>query len=236
MKSVVPTATMPHGEAFWKELYGEDVHCQLGFFHLLQRIYDTLDRRSNLFGKCLLALKECIYRYDPADWTNLIEALKAGRLSIDGKECADDDIDEMRCTKVFARRYGKRSSKKSFTAKFKFNPTLLLGLRSGSLRRIISTDVYFLTALAKLQGHSLTRCAMCLTAWQPKSSPQFPHHLAPNMGCRHSRATALSPCWRSPMSCWPITAMLDVVINLQMRYYREDGQSTMSLHDTATIV
>ena len=34
------------------------------------------------------------------------------------------------------------SSRKSFTAKFKFNPTVLLGLRSGSLRRMISTDVY----------------------------------------------------------------------------------------------
>ena len=105
--SVISTDTMPHGEEFWKELYGEDIHCQLGLFHLLTRIYATLDRRSNLFGECLLALKECIYRYDPADWKNLEEALKAGTLSNEGKEYTDADIHEMQRTKVFSRRYSK---------------------------------------------------------------------------------------------------------------------------------
>ena len=48
-----------------------------------------------------------ILSYHANQFLRLKNALKAGTLLIDGKECTYDDIDEMRCTKVFARRYGK---------------------------------------------------------------------------------------------------------------------------------
>eukprot|EP00980_Cylindrotheca_fusiformis_P012820 scaffold3155_cov91-Cylindrotheca_fusiformis.AAC.1 len=81
--SVVMTDTMPNGKAFWKDLYGDEVDCQLGLFHFMHRIVDTLDSHSAHYWKCLVGLKESIYQYNPRDLSKLKAALMGGTLSRD---------------------------------------------------------------------------------------------------------------------------------------------------------
>lgn len=105
--SVISTDTMPHGIQFWKELYGEDVHCQLGLFHLMMRITDELDPKCKLYWCCLVELKSCIYEYDEKLLDKLTAALKAGTVSRDGHKYTDDEIYEMRHSKKWKQRYDR---------------------------------------------------------------------------------------------------------------------------------
>lgn len=113
--SVVSTDTVPHGIDFWKALYGDDIHCQLGLFHLMQRLVEELDPESDLFWECLLELKECIYRYNPILYEALVNALLEGKLSKDGKKYTLDEIEAMRHSKTFTSRYDKYLTKQFHT-------------------------------------------------------------------------------------------------------------------------
>jgi hypothetical protein len=105
--SVVMTDTIPKGESFWKGLYGKDVDCQLGLFHFMHRIVDTLDPHSGIYWSCLVDLKDAVYTYDSSDLRLLKSALMEGTLSRDGTKYTDDEIEEMRRTKFWKQRYNK---------------------------------------------------------------------------------------------------------------------------------
>ena len=54
--------TCPNNSVFWTRLFGKNqVHIRLGLFHLIHRIVDTLDKRSDLYWEALKGLKEAIY-------------------------------------------------------------------------------------------------------------------------------------------------------------------------------
>jgi hypothetical protein len=101
------TDTIPKGESFWKGLYGKDVDCQLGLFHFMHRIVDTLDPHSGIYWSCLVDLKDAVYTYDISDLRLLKSALMEGTLSRDGTKYTDDEIEEMRRTKFWKQRYNK---------------------------------------------------------------------------------------------------------------------------------
>jgi hypothetical protein len=102
---VVYTDTMPHGKSFWRDVFGDEVECRLGLFHFMHRIVDTLDNRSGEYWKCLVDLKDSIYRYNQTDFDRLEEALTQGLLSQVGTKYSHEEILEMRLSKVWKSRY-----------------------------------------------------------------------------------------------------------------------------------
>ena len=107
LPAVITTDTIPHGIPFWKESFGETVHCRLGLYHFMARIADTLDPRSDLYWRCLVGLTDSIYKYNDADWQALIDALKNGKLGRDSRCFSDNEIAKLRYGKIFKRRYDK---------------------------------------------------------------------------------------------------------------------------------
>ena len=97
--SVLYHDTCPHNKDFWTRLFGANLEVRLGLFHLLHRIVDTLDPKCELYWKCLVALKKSVYRYDDDDMTGLLQALKDGSFSRDGKKYSATKIDDLRHSK-----------------------------------------------------------------------------------------------------------------------------------------
>ena len=96
--------TWPHKDDFWELILGARLIGRLGLFHFLQRITKTLRQRHCDHGQALRDLKACIYEEHDEDFQKVIHALKTGLL---GKEYTEEEICEMRATKVFAQRYNK---------------------------------------------------------------------------------------------------------------------------------
>ena len=96
--------TCPNNDSFWKKVLGDDIVTRLGLFHLQHRIVETLDRRSELYWKCLVSLKKSIYTYNEDDEANLIRCLEDGTFSRDGKRHSHAEIDKIRHSKVWKQR------------------------------------------------------------------------------------------------------------------------------------
>jgi hypothetical protein len=112
--AVLYTDTCPHNESFWKTIYGATLETKLGLFHLLHRIYDTLDPRCNLYWKCLVQLKNSVYSYFEEDEAGLLAALKDGSFSKTNKKLSDKEIRDLRHSKRWKQRYGEFLQKKSY--------------------------------------------------------------------------------------------------------------------------
>jgi hypothetical protein len=102
--SVLYTDTCPNNDGFWKKILGQHVEHKLGLFHLMQRIVDTLDNRSERYWEALTRLKDCLYSYVAEDLAALKNALKDGSFSSDSKRYSDDEIEALRQSKRSARQ------------------------------------------------------------------------------------------------------------------------------------
>jgi hypothetical protein len=103
---VVYHDTCPHLQTFLKGIFGQSLEAKLGLFHLLHRIVETLDPRSELYWQCLVALKNCIYSYYDGDEAKLITALKNGTFSRDGQKWTDQEIRDLRHSKIWNPKCG----------------------------------------------------------------------------------------------------------------------------------
>jgi hypothetical protein len=70
--SVLYTDTCSHNTPFYKRIYGANLVTQLGLFHLMHRIVDTLDAHSMVYWKVLVKLKAGLYTHREADLSALI--------------------------------------------------------------------------------------------------------------------------------------------------------------------
>lgn len=101
---VLYTDTCPHNVAFWRLLFGATLVVRLGLFHLIQRIYRTLDTKSHIFWECLVQLKETMYSYNTEDIGNLYRCLRDGTLN--GKKHSGHEIEDLRHSNRWNDRYG----------------------------------------------------------------------------------------------------------------------------------
>jgi hypothetical protein len=85
-------------------LFGASVDVRLGLFHLLHQIIETLDNRSDLYWKCLVALQMLVYAYNDRDLASVLTALKEGTFGHDNKKHSDQDINELRHSKRWKER------------------------------------------------------------------------------------------------------------------------------------
>jgi hypothetical protein len=85
------TDTCPNNDKFWKTTFGDRLETRLGLFHLIHRIVDTLDPRcGDLYWKCLVGLKECVYEYHQDDEHALLDALLMGKFN--GQVFTNDNV------------------------------------------------------------------------------------------------------------------------------------------------
>jgi len=101
---VMCSDTCPNKSSFWPLLF-DGVEGRLGLFHFIQRIKRTMRKNHVDYSEASTALLDAIYVYHSADFEAVIDALKKGQL---GKKIhSDDDIAELRGTRLFQQRYGK---------------------------------------------------------------------------------------------------------------------------------
>ena len=92
--SVIYTDTCPNANDFFKEVFGNEVDCRLGLYHLMQRVVKNLDPKSELYWEALVEFKSALYGYNRHDYSELMAALQDG--SLDGKIYNNNDIRELR--------------------------------------------------------------------------------------------------------------------------------------------
>ena len=102
--AVITTDTIPRGIDFWESTFGKQLKCRLGLFHHIHRIVDTLDSKCELYWPCLVEITDAIYKYNDGDWSKLVKALNDGTLDREGKKHHEDEIVEMRLSKIKYRR------------------------------------------------------------------------------------------------------------------------------------
>ena len=103
--SIIYTDTCPANDHFWKEHFGQSVTTKLGPFHLIHRVFDTLDKHSELFWPCLVQLKHSCYTYNKTNEDNLIGALKNGHFN--GTKYTDTEIRAIRHSSRWKQRYSR---------------------------------------------------------------------------------------------------------------------------------
>jgi len=99
--------TWPCKSSYWSSLLGHEVKGRLGLFHYIQRITRTLRKQHFEYHKSIASLLEAVYYYNDSDHNKLLGALKNGTLSSTGTKFTDDDISEMKGTRLFRQRYDK---------------------------------------------------------------------------------------------------------------------------------
>ena len=109
---VVYTDTCPHNLTFWRLMFGAEVAVRLGLFHLIQRIYRTLDTHSDFFWPCLVELKAAMYSYHEQDMSNLLACLKDGSFEPSGKKYTSREIVELQHSKRWNERFAPYLRKK----------------------------------------------------------------------------------------------------------------------------
>jgi len=88
---------------FWNLLFKSKLEGRLGLFHYIQRITKTLKKNHTDHSMAIGGLLNCIYHYNVQDYENLLKALKEGTLST---KYSEEDVREMRGTKLFRQRHG----------------------------------------------------------------------------------------------------------------------------------
>ena len=92
--------TWPAKSDFWSLLF-DPSHGRLGLFHCIQRLTRTLKKNHVDHFRAVNALLNCTCHCNDEDHENLLKALKEGSLSA---KCSDDEISELKATKVFKQR------------------------------------------------------------------------------------------------------------------------------------
>jgi len=96
--------TYPNESGFWPLLF-DNIEGRLGLFHYIQRITRTMHQKHVDYNPALSALLDTVYSYNSDDYEGVIQALKKGCL---GKRIhTNDDIAELRRSKLFQQCYGK---------------------------------------------------------------------------------------------------------------------------------
>jgi len=95
--------TWPAKSECW-ELLVDNLQGRLGLFHYIQRITRTLKKNHVDHYTAINSLLNCIYHCNVEDYENLLRALKEGTLS---EKYTDEEIVELRATKVFKQRYDR---------------------------------------------------------------------------------------------------------------------------------
>ena len=103
--------TWPCKSEYWERLLGHEVKGRLGLFHFIQRITRTLRKKHPDYHKAVAALLEALYYYNDEDYDALLAALKNGTLSSAGTKFTDNEIDQMKGTRLFRQRYDKHLRK-----------------------------------------------------------------------------------------------------------------------------
>jgi hypothetical protein len=99
--------TWPCKNTYWEALLGHEVKGRLGLFHYIQRITRTLRKNHVDYFGAVSKLLHCVYFYNNDDYDSLLGALKDGSLSSTNTKYTDDEIAEMKNTRLFRQRYDK---------------------------------------------------------------------------------------------------------------------------------
>lgn len=102
--SAMYSDTWPSMSEFWDVLFNKSLQQRLGLFHFVQRITRTLKKKHVDHFAAINSLLNCIYHYNIEDYENLLWALKDGTLST---KHSDDDILDLKATKVFRQWYDR---------------------------------------------------------------------------------------------------------------------------------
>jgi hypothetical protein len=102
--SVLYHDTCPNNAAFWKQIFGSHFEIRLGLFHLLHRIVDTLDSKSEWYWEGLVALKQTIYEYNQDDLERLLAAMTNGTFDRYGEKYSAAKIEDLRHSKRWKER------------------------------------------------------------------------------------------------------------------------------------
>ena len=93
-------------------MLGQNFPGCLGMFHYFQRIVRTLRDGHDFSVPAIRDLKQCIYEYDQQDLSNLVEALKEGRMGNRGKKYTTADINKIMYTREWKQKYDQYLKKK----------------------------------------------------------------------------------------------------------------------------
>ena len=107
LPSVMYSDTWPAKTDYWEGLFSNRaVHLtgRLGLFHYIQRITKTLKKKHCDHYLAVNGLLKAIYRYNDNDYEKLLSALKNGTLST---KYSEDEITDLKSTKIFRQRYAK---------------------------------------------------------------------------------------------------------------------------------
>ena len=111
--SVYYSDIFPKGKEYWNMMIGSNVPGRLGMFHFFQRIVRTLRDKHEMSSPAIKDLKQCIYEYDAADLSNVVEALREGKLGGSKKKVySPREIDAMMYTRPWKLKYDKYLKKK----------------------------------------------------------------------------------------------------------------------------
>jgi hypothetical protein len=105
--TVLHRDTCPHNKRFWKAVFGTYLETKLGLFHLLHRIMDALNSKSELYWKYVTNLRNAIHTYYPEDEAGLLRALKDGIFSKTGEKLSDNEVRQLRHSKRWKQRYSE---------------------------------------------------------------------------------------------------------------------------------
>ena len=100
--TVLYTDTCPNGSATYTAILGDGLVHRLGMFHMMHRIYETMDKRSEDFPTALLELKRCFYTYNQDDEAAVLASLKDGSFSKNSHRYSDDEIADLLKTKKWS--------------------------------------------------------------------------------------------------------------------------------------
>jgi hypothetical protein len=103
--SVLYTDTCPHNTEYFARLFGSQLIHRLGLFHLVHRMIETYDARSEYYWEVLVKTQEAIYTYRAAEHDALIKALQDGSFSSDCKHYTAEEIQTVRHSKYWNQRY-----------------------------------------------------------------------------------------------------------------------------------
>jgi len=99
--------TWPCKSDYWALLLGHEVKGRLGLFYFIKRIAGTLRKKHLDYSKSVALLLHCLCYHNNSDYNNLMLALKNGTPSSTGAKLTDEDIEDLKGTRLFRVRYGK---------------------------------------------------------------------------------------------------------------------------------
>jgi len=103
--TIMYSDTWPAKSDFWEAISENALTGRLGLFHYIQRITRTLKKNHIDHFQSITSLLNCIYTYNHDDHENLLRALKEG--SLNATKYTDDDIQDLKGSKLFRQRYDK---------------------------------------------------------------------------------------------------------------------------------